>query len=110
MAEDKKKEEDKKVDEADTDSDEYDVTQLSGVQRTAILLLSLTEEGTSTILKELEPRQVQGVSLEMVNSVDVTQEKATAVYRLFLDQIQTYSWFKLERLPTKSTGFSSRIG
>lgn len=69
----------------------YDVSQLSGMEKTAILLLSLSEEGTSMILKSLEPRQVQGVSLQMVNLADVTQDKASAVYRLFLEQIQNYS-------------------
>tara|TARA_B100001094_G_C18196108_1_gene811128 strand:- start:8410 stop:9474 length:1065 start_codon:yes stop_codon:yes gene_type:complete len=89
MADDKNA--DKKEEAEEVESEEYDVSLLSGVEKTAILLLSLTEDGTSTILKALEPRQVQGVSLEMMNLVDVTQEKASAVYRLFLEQIQTYS-------------------
>jgi flagellar motor switch protein FliG len=69
----------------------YDISKLSGIEKTAILLLSLTQDGTASILKELEPREVQGVSLEMTNLKDVTQEKAMAVYRLFLEQIQMYS-------------------
>jgi flagellar motor switch protein FliG len=37
----------------------YDVTKLEGVDKAAILLLSLTEDDAAQILKHLEPKQVQ---------------------------------------------------
>ena len=90
MAEDDDKELEE-LEEMEGVEEDFDVWSLTGMQRTAILLLSLSEEGTAIILKNLEPKQVQAVSLEMANLTDVTQPQAAAVYKLFLDQLQRYS-------------------
>ena len=37
----------------------YDVGKLEGVEKAAILLLSLSEEDAAQILKHMEPKQVQ---------------------------------------------------
>lgn len=72
----------------DTD---YDVGKLEGVDKAAILLLSLAEEDAAQILKHLEPKQVQKLGQSMATIDDMTQHKITAVHKHFIDEIQNYS-------------------
>ena len=53
----------------------YDVGKLEGVEKAAILLLSLTEEDAAQILKHLEPKQVQKLGQAMAQIEDMTQSK-----------------------------------
>ena len=53
----------------------YDVGKLEGVEKAAILLLSLTEEDAAQILKHLEPKQVQRLGQAMAQIDDMTQPK-----------------------------------
>ncbi|GLP94973.1 flagellar motor switch protein FliG [Paraferrimonas sedimenticola] len=69
----------------------FDLSTLSGLERTAILLLSLSESDAAKILKNLEPKQVQAVGRVMAAMEDFSQEKVTAVHRQFLDQLQQFS-------------------
>jgi flagellar motor switch protein FliG len=69
----------------------FDVGKLDGVEKAAILLLSLSEEDAAQILKHLEPKQVQKVGLAMAQMTDLNQAKITAVHRLFIEQIQNFS-------------------
>ncbi|TPV61926.1 flagellar motor switch protein FliG [Aestuariibacter sp. GS-14] len=69
----------------------YDVSKLEGVEKAAILLLSLSEEDAAQILKHLEPKQVQKLGAEMARIEDMTQAKITAVHKNFIDEIQNYS-------------------
>ncbi|MCP9478569.1 flagellar motor switch protein FliG [Marisediminitalea aggregata] len=69
----------------------YDVSKLEGVEKAAILLLSLSEEDAAQILKHLEPKQVQKLGAEMARIDDMTQAKITAVHNNFIDEIQNYS-------------------
>ena len=69
----------------------FDADQLSAFEKTAILLLSLTEEDAANILRHLEPKQVQKVGMEMAGMNDFTQERISAVHKKFLDDIQRYS-------------------
>lgn len=69
----------------------FDVGKLDGVEKAAILLLSLSEEDAAQILKHLEPKQVQKVGLAMAQMVDLNQAKITAVHSLFIEQIQNFS-------------------
>ena len=77
--------------EAKKDEKAFDVASLSAFEKTAILLLSLTEEDAANILRHLEPKQVQKVGMEMAGMQDFTQERITAVHKKFLDDIQRYS-------------------
>ncbi|HAE90207.1 MAG TPA: flagellar motor switch protein FliG, partial [Idiomarina sp.] len=70
---------------------EFDVTQLEGVEKAAILLLSLSEEDAAQILKHLEPKQVQKVGTAMASLEDFNQDKVNAVHNLFLDEIQKFT-------------------
>jgi len=69
----------------------FDVNKLEGAEKAAILLLSLSEEDAAQILKHLEPKQVQQVGTVMAAMEDFTQEKITAVHKLFIHEIQNFS-------------------
>lgn len=69
----------------------YDVSKLEGVEKAAILLLSLSEEDAAQILKHLEPKQVQKLGTAMAGMDDMTQGKITAVHKHFIEEIQNYS-------------------
>ena len=70
---------------------EFDISKLDGVEKAAILLLSLSEEDAAQILKHLEPKQVQKVGLAMAQTTDLNQAKIAAVHRRFIEQIQNFS-------------------
>lgn len=70
---------------------EFDISKLDGVEKAAILLLSLSEEDAAQILKHLEPKQVQKVGLAMAQTTDLNQAKISAVHRRFIEQIQNFS-------------------
>ncbi|TDF39476.1 flagellar motor switch protein FliG [Alteromonadaceae bacterium M269] len=72
-------------------SEDYDISKLEGVEKAAILLLSLTEEDAAQILKHLEPKQVQKLGQAMAAIDDMTQAKITAVHKHFIEEIQNYS-------------------
>ena len=76
---------------ANVDEPSYDVSKLEGVEKAAILLLSLSEEDAAQILKHLEPKQVQKLGSEMAKVDDMTQTKITAVHKHFIEEIQNYS-------------------
>jgi len=76
---------------ANTEEASYDVSKLEGVEKAAILLLSLSEEDAAQILKHLEPKQVQKLGTEMAKVDDMTQSKITSVHKHFIDEIQNYS-------------------
>lgn len=69
----------------------FDISKLDGVEKAAILLLSLTEEDAAQILKHLEPKQVQRVGMAMAQTTDLNQAKISAVHRRFIEQIQNFS-------------------
>lgn len=69
----------------------FDVEKLEGVEKAAILLLSLSEEDAAQILKHLEPKQVQKVGMAMAALDDFSQEKVNAVHNLFLEEIQKFT-------------------
>ncbi|MGQ8366382.1 flagellar motor switch protein FliG [Glaciecola sp. 1036] len=70
---------------------EYDVAKLEGIEKAAILLLSLTEDDAAQILRFMEPKQVQVLGSAMASMDDMTQPKITAVHKHFIEEIQNYS-------------------
>ncbi len=58
---------------------------LSGVQKAAILLVSLGDQVSAEILKQLEEEEVQKVSHEVARVGSVTAEQAEAVLQEFFD-------------------------
>jgi len=83
---------------------DFDVHSLEGVEKAAILLLSLSEEDAAQILKHLEPKQVQKVGMAMSSLQDFNQDKVNAVHNLFLEEIQKFTniGFKSEEFVRKA--------
>ena len=69
----------------------YDIGKLNGVDKAAILLLSLAEDDAAQILKHLEPKEVQKLGTAMARVEDMSQRKITAVHKHFIEEIQNYS-------------------
>jgi flagellar motor switch protein FliG len=56
---------------------------LSGVQRAAVLLLSLGESDAAEVLKHMEPKEVQKIGITMATMTDVSREKVQMVIDQF---------------------------
>jgi len=82
-------EESKEIKEQEKET--FDAKTLTGLERTALLLLSLKEGDAAAILKALEPKEVQYVGQAMARFSDFSPAKVQAVLRLFLDDIQDLS-------------------
>jgi len=76
---------------ATTEEKKFDVSTLTGADKAAILLLSLSEQDAASIIRHLEPKQVQRVGGVMAGMADLSQEKLSAVHRHFLEDIQKYT-------------------
>jgi flagellar motor switch protein FliG len=62
-----------------------------GIERGAILLLSLGEEGATEVFKHLGPREVQKLGLAMSNLKNVTREKVEGVLSAFRSRAEEKS-------------------
>ena len=56
-----------------------DTLQMSGVQRAAVLLLSLGEADAAEVLRHMEPKEVQKIGIAMATLSDVTREQVQQV-------------------------------
>ena len=70
---------------------EFDVSTLSGAEKSAILMLSLTPADAAQIFRNLEPKQVQKLGMQMASLADSSQAKVSGVHRAFIEDIQKYS-------------------
>ncbi|MCE2571515.1 flagellar motor switch protein FliG [Motilimonas eburnea] len=73
------------------DPEKFDISSLTGLEKSAILMLSLTEEDAAQIFRHLEPKQVQRLGMAMASMKDFSQEKVTAVHRGFVEDIQKFT-------------------
>lgn len=69
------------IEEVETDK------QLTGLQKTSILLLALGKETASKVLKHLNPREVQQIGTAMTNVSDVTHKDIHNVMKSFLNEL-----------------------
>lgn len=74
-----------------TDDEAFDVATLQGVEKAALLMLSLTPEDAAQIFRNLEPKQVQKLGMKMASLSDSSQKKVSGVHRAFIEDIQKYS-------------------
>ncbi|WP_299016144.1 flagellar motor switch protein FliG [uncultured Photobacterium sp.] len=74
-----------------TEEKKFDLSTLTGADKAAILLLSLSEQDAASIIRHLDPKQVQRVGGVMASMADLSQEKVSAVHRHFLEDIQKYT-------------------
>lgn len=58
-------------------------TAMTGVQRAAVLLLSLGESDAAEVLKHMEPKEVQKIGITMATMTDVSREKVQMVIDQF---------------------------
>lgn len=65
--------------------------EMTGIEKAAVLMLSLNEEDAAGIFRHLEPKQVQRLGMSMASMTDFSNDKVTAVHKLFLEDIQKYS-------------------
>jgi flagellar motor switch protein FliG len=93
-----------------TENTGYDVSKLEGVDKAAILLLSLTEDDAAQILKHLEPKQVQKLGTAMAQIDDMTQGKITAVHKHFIEEIQNYSTIGFQSTDFVKRALTSALG
>ena len=70
---------------------ESGATSLTGVKKAAVLLLSLSEADAASILRHLEPKQVQQLGMAMASTQEFGQEKVIGVHKNFLDDIKQFS-------------------
>ncbi|RJG49023.1 flagellar motor switch protein FliG [Motilimonas pumila] len=78
-------------DNENSEEKKFDIATLNGVEKSAILMLSLTEEDAAQIFRHLEPKQVQRLGMAMASLGDFSQEKVAAVHRQFVDDIQKFT-------------------
>jgi flagellar motor switch protein FliG len=93
-----------------TENTGYDVSKLDGVDKAAILLLSLAEDDAAQILKHLEPKQVQKLGTAMAQINDMTQGKITAVHKHFIEEIQNYSTIGFQSTDFVKRALTSALG
>ena len=67
------------------------VSKMTGMEKAAVLMLSLNEEDAAEIFRHLEPKEVQRLGMEMASMSDFNHDKVMAVHKLFIDNIQKYS-------------------
>jgi flagellar motor switch protein FliG len=59
---------------------------LAGVQRAAILLMSLGEQDAASVLKQLDAREVQKLGIAMAELQEVSREQMSAVLATFIEK------------------------
>ena len=62
--------------------------KIPGIERAAILLLSLGEQEATAILKHMEPREVQKVGMAMAALENIPREKVTSILSQFVDSVE----------------------
>jgi len=63
------------------------VSELSGVQRAAIFLLGVGEQGAASIMKHMAPKEVQSVGEAMAGLSDVSNEQIAFVVQEFSEKV-----------------------
>jgi flagellar motor switch protein FliG len=61
--------------------------QISGVQRAAVLLLSLGEADAAEVLRHMEPKEVQKIGIAMATLTDVSREQVQQVMDDFSNEL-----------------------
>lgn len=62
-----------------------DITKLNGIQKAAILFITLGPEASSSILKKLPDNEIQKITYEIANIPSVTSEQREAILDEFLE-------------------------
>lgn len=73
----------------DLDMPQVGGEEFSGVDRAAILLLTLGEEAAANVMQLMEPKEVQRIGLAMASLTNITKVHVTRVVKDFHDILQT---------------------
>ena len=88
----------------------FDVATLTGIEKSALLMLSLTPDDAAQIFRNLEPKQVQKLGMEMAAIADSSQKKVVSVHRAFIEDIQKYSNIGLDSADFVRSSLSKALG
>jgi flagellar motor switch protein FliG len=66
------------------DGDEVDLSELTQVQRTAILMMALGKETATKLLKQLNPPEIQAIGSAMTTLPHVSRQQVDAILRTYL--------------------------
>jgi len=67
---------------------DMDTAAIPGVERAAILLMSMGENEAAQVLKHMEPKEVQKIGLAMAGLQNISKSKASTVLRNFINTVQ----------------------
>ena len=70
--------------------------EIPGLERSAILLLTLGEEEAAMVMKHMEPKEVQRLGLTMASLKNVTKEDINQVVRKFYEIVQSATALGME--------------
>ncbi len=73
---------------AETGNSTSATIKLNGLERTAILFLTVGEEGAAELMKHLNPKEVQSIGLQMSQMNNVTQDMVEYVLNEFVTVLQ----------------------
>lgn len=76
---------------ANDEDKKFDLSETSGTDMAAILMLSLNEDDAATIFRHLEPKQVQRLGMSMASMEDFSHDRVVAVHQRFIEDIQKYT-------------------
>ena len=74
-----------------SDDEKMALEKLSGIDKAAILMLSLSEDDAATLFRNLQPKQVQKLGIRMAEVEDFNQDSVNAVHKTFLTNITKHS-------------------
>jgi len=75
------------ADNSQTQTDQQIINNLSGIQRSALLMLGLGENHAAEVLKYMEPKEVQEIGLAMASLSNITNSQMELVMQKFVDTI-----------------------
>lgn len=64
---------------------------LTGVQKAAILLISIGPERAASVLKHFPPEEIERISTEIANTVSLTPNSVSSVYQEFLSMSNSHA-------------------
>ncbi len=74
-----------------SDDEKAALEELSGLDKAAILMLSLSEDDAAQIFRNLQPKQVQKLGIRMAELTDFNHDAVNAVHKTFLSNITRHS-------------------
>lgn len=74
-----------------SDDEKMALEKLSGIDKAAILMLSLSEDDAAALFRNLQPKQVQKLGIRMAELQDFNQDSVNAVHKTFLTNITKHS-------------------